>query len=494
MNKSAHTFRVAYLAAKAARGCLLCGVLGLAMVQLAACAKKAPPADVGAKIISSTPDRDRAAFNASEQQLLPVQWSVIEKRGPKPAWDQLGIGKENYAGLSNSQPTTQPTGRESDPPVVIQHIVSTVPATQPTTQPVTVITQNLISEEGLPIQTVDMPDGKIKVIWTLRNYGGSSVTSARDPSTSRRTVTLAPADLVPLVTVLQQQVGASGTVVPLPRENTIVVTCDRAQKPSVVAMLASLDVPPRQVQISARIFEVSRDFDLQQGAQVVAKRVRPDNAQEVISTFNSQRAADSAATGAPFQGSVVTLFKTFEDHGISMEASFQILADAGMVKEVSSPRMTVAAGQTGYMLAGQELPIQTATVANGVVQTATQYKPVGVQLYITPQAVGRNRVKLHTISIVSSVSGFAPLPTLAGGTRLNGMINPVIESREAETAVTIEDGSTLVISGLQMVRTATREEKVPGLGDIPVLGWLFKNHRSQQQMTDLYFFVTPSLL
>ena len=67
-------------------------------------------------------------------------------------------------------------------------------------------------------------------------------------------------------------------------------------------------------------------------------------------------------------------------------------------------------------------------------------------------------------------------------------------TREAETAVTIDDCSTLVISGLRMSRTTTRENKVPGLGDLPLLGWLFKNHRSQQQLTDLYFFVTPTLL
>jgi type II secretory pathway component GspD/PulD (secretin) len=117
-----------------------------------------------------------------------------------------------------------------------------------------------------------------------------------------------------------------------------------------------------------------------------------------------------------------------------------------------------------------------------------------VQLYITPQAVGPNRVKLHAISIVSAVSGFTPVPTLNGNNPVQTLINPVIESREAETAVTIDDGDTLVISGLRMIRTTTRENKVPGLGDIPVLGWLFKNHRSQQQMTDLYFFVTPTLL
>jgi len=49
-------------------------------------------------------------------------------------------------------------------------------------------------------------------------------------------------------------------------------------------------------------------------------------------------------------------------------------------------------------------------------------------------------------------------------------------------------------SGLRAVRTTTRENKIPGLGDLPVLGWMFKNHRSQQEMTDLYFFITPEML
>ncbi|HWP40454.1 MAG TPA: hypothetical protein VNL70_05965, partial [Tepidisphaeraceae bacterium] len=66
--------------------------------------------------------------------------------------------------------------------------------------------------------------------------------------------------------------------------------------------------------------------------------------------------------------------------------------------------------------------------------------------------------------------------------------------REAETAVTVEDRDTLVISGLRMIRNTTRQNKVPGLGDIPLIGWMFKNHRTQQQVTDLYFFVTPTLL
>jgi len=74
------------------------------------------------------------------------------------------------------------------------------------------------------------------------------------------------------------------------------------------------------------------------------------------------------------------------------------------------------------------------------------------------------------------------------------MVNPIFNSREAETSVIVPDGSTLVIGGLRMVRQISRERKIPGLGDIRFLEWLFKSHRSQRQMTDLFFFITPSII
>lgn len=473
----------------------------LAVLGLSGCVEKVPNAthytqsDMP-KVVSGNPDRDSSALAESESQMDAVKWTVIERKGPRPIrqlkGDQtvdVGTGGRNYAsGVPELKiitvPTTQP--------------VAVAPSTQPTTQPAVTHEvrplQVCLNESELPVRVIELQDGKLRIIWTLRNYGGAQVTSARDATTSRRTVAVAPPDLTPLVAVVQQHVGPAGTVLPLARENTVVVTCDKFQRVGVLELLNSLDVPPRQVEIAAKIFEVSHDFDFQTGANILAKRIGADNSQSVLNLFQSQRALDAGAGGEPFQGSVITLMKTFEKAGISVDAQFQILADEGLIKVVSSPRMTVASGQTGYLLAGQELPVQTPSYVNSLLQMGTQYKPVGVQLYITPQAVGPDRVKLHTISIVSSIMGFAPVPTITGKNPDRFFTNPIIESREAETAVTVQDGDTLVISGLRMVRNTTRENKVPGLGDVPVLGWLFKSHRSQQQMTDLYFFVTPTLL
>ena len=131
---------------------------------------------------------------------------------------------------------------------------------------------------------------------------------------------------------------------------------------------------------------------------MLAKHVGTDNSQTGLSLFDTQRAPSTPLPASRrSRGSVISLMKTFEGAGVSIDTSFQLLADAGLIRVVSSPRMTVTAGQTGYMLAGQELPIQTAAFANNVLQTTTSYKPVGVQLYITPQAISPDRVKLHVV-------------------------------------------------------------------------------------------------
>jgi type II secretory pathway component GspD/PulD (secretin) len=462
-----------------------CVALVVLMSVLTACQKKAAPEQgeerlvpIGAEgemqpmVLSSKPAIDTAAYNEADRQLTPADYELMEKLGPKPLWERIGDKKR-------TPPPADERG-DADTSEALRPVRSR-PAAEP------------IAEEDLPVDIVDLPNGKIRMIWILRNYGGTNISFKPNGSTARREMNMTPPDLAPLVAVIGQHIGDPASVIPLPKENTLVITCAAEMRESVLDLLAKLDVPKRQVEITAKIFEVSHDFDFQQGAQLLLDRIAAGDSQQLASTFSTPRFLEAMSKNTQFQGSVVSLMRVFQDAGINVEASFQLLAETGMIKVVSSPRMTVAAGETGYMLAGQELPIQSATMANNVLQTATTYKPVGVQLYITPQAVGEERVKLHTISIVSSVSGFTQLPTLTGSATQT-LINPIIDSREAETSVTIDNGQTLVISGLRMIRTITRENKVPGLGDIPVLGWMFKNHRSQQQMTDLYFFLTPTLL
>ena len=116
------------------------------------------------------------------------------------------------------------------------------------------------------------------------------------------------------------------------------------------------------------MFEVSHDFDFQYGAQLLLNRLASDNSQTVISSFSTKNFADAvastAAGAAVGDGSVLRLLKVFQGAGISLDGTFQLMAETGLINVVAAPRMTVAAGQTGYMLAGQELPIQSVAIIN----------------------------------------------------------------------------------------------------------------------------------
>lgn len=421
-------------------------------------------------VISSRPGRDGLAIAAANDLLSDADWRILEKLGPRPVWDRIeGIRKRVEVEHGDGEANASRKASTAYAPV---------------------------DESTMPVTVMPAGEGTVRLFWVLRNHGGSAVASNRDAQTNRRSVSLTAPDLKPLVAIIQQQLGDKGTCAALPAENTLVITCPETDKSSVLQTLNQLDATPRQVEITAKIFEVSQDFDFQQGTELVLSHLAGDGSQSLASTFSAKRFLDSVTAGdsLPTQGSVLKLVQAFDNAGVSIDISFQLLAESGLIQVVSAPRMTVAVGQTGYMLAGQELPIQSANILKGVLQTSTQYKPVGVQLYITPQAASESHIKLHAISIVSAISGFTPLPTMDGGGFTEGLINPVIDSREAETSVTVGAGDTLVISGLRMVRSTVRENKIPWLGDLPGLEWMFKNHRTQQQITDLYFFVTPHLL
>ena len=419
-------------------------------------------------VFSGSPSRDAAAHGASLDVLTEHDWKVLEKIAPKPIWERLAEARRMF--LDQGKTTAPPREARPDPLGDAMKLALDVPATR-------------------------LPDGQIQMYYPLRHYGGVGVVTAAQGGTDRRTVTLAPANLAPLLAIVTAQLAGKGTVAALPEENTLVITCAPEMQQSVLTLLAGIDVPPRQVEITAKIFEVKHDFDFQIGAETLLQHMGSSNTTSAMGTFNPVDFLSSIGTASGFQGGVLRLLQVFEKSGITIDTTLQMLADTELIKMVASPRMTVTAGRTGYVLAGQELPIQDARIANEqIITEKTTYKPVGVQLYITPQVIGPETVKLHVVTAVSAVAGFSELSSMTQTEAGQGLLNPVLDSREAETFVTVDNESTLVIGGLRMIRTITRERKMPGLGDIPLVEWFFKSHRSQNHVSDLYFFLTPHVI
>ena len=477
-------------------------------------------------IISGTVRSDTSAFNRSQQLLTRAGWKVQTQNGPQSVWKKWNTplykrskqaetqGSTEMHALppdqsqrtsGNGEKATSTDGKNrSRKPIggganeknaekskskageSIQRLVP-VGAKIASLRP---------GGKALPVTVVKLLDHRVILIWKLRNYGGPTVSVQPDgvSGLAGHQVNRKPTDLSPLVSVIQYQLGTQGNVQALPHQNTLVITCPASRLRFMENLLNKLDVPQPQVELTAEIFEVDNNFDYQQGAKVLLQHISNGNAQSVLSTFDTQQLLQSVAQRTTYQGSLIGMLQQFQSAGVSLNVSVQLLAKSGLLKIIASPRLMVAAGQDGYMLAGEEFPVQSLTVTNNVVTISTQYKPVGTQLYITPQTIGLHRVKLHIVSEVSSISGFTPMAHLSTSKSTTGLVNPVIKLREAQTDVSVKKGDTLVISGLRKVRTFTRKNEIPVLGDIPLLGNLFKSMRSQQQLTDLYFFITPHLI
>ena len=444
------------------------------------------PKDVP-NVISGSPNADRAALEDSEAVLSDADWKTLEEISPAAIWERIGVQRKRR----QVQEMDQEAVKEAALPEID---VADVSPDEP---------ESVISETS-PIEldnmtVTELADGRLRVVYTLQNHGGVEAKPAAGKDMERRTINVTRTDLAPFVNIINQNLGDKGACTALPNGTAVVITCPKENREIVLHLLRDFDQPASQVEIAARIFEVSHDFDFQFGSRTVLEHITSDGGQNLASTFDTKAFLDGLSNpgvgDTAYQGSAMQVFQVFKGAGISVDITFQALVDAGMVKEVASPRMTVIAGHTGSMIAGKEIPINSARLANdNLISEVTTYKPVGVQLYVTPQSISENSVKLHVLTVVSSVAGFDPRQSLMGQDSLQNIVNPIFNTREAQTSVTVPDGTTLVVGGLRMVRQIQRERKIPGLGDIWGLEWLFKSHRSQRNISDLYFFITPNIV
>lgn len=159
----------------------------------------------------------------------------------------------------------------------------------------------------------------------------------------------------------------------------------------------------------------------------------------------------------------------------------QVLAGEGRI--VSRPRIAAQSGATAKIITGDALPILTSIALSGVnaVSQQVQYVNVGVTLQIAPRVSSDGFVTSQIYCVVSSVTGFS-----------QGY--PTISQREAETSASVRDGETFVIGGLTQENTLTTTSRVPLLGDVPVLGNLFRVNRSTRSKTELYIIITPRIV
>jgi pilus assembly protein CpaC len=170
--------------------------------------------------------------------------------------------------------------------------------------------------------------------------------------------------------------------------------------------------------------------------------------------------------------------------GLDILSTLDLNEASGMVKTLAEPTLVALSGETASFLAGGEFPIPTAQGING---TSVEFKEYGVSLAFTPVVLEGGRISMRVRPEVSELSS-------AGSIKLNGFEVPSLTTRRAETTVELGSGQSFMIGGLLSNTGNNSVEKAPFLGDIPILGALFRSNGFRRNETELVIVVTPYLV
>ena len=285
-----------------------------------------------------------------------------------------------------------------------------------------------------------------------------------------------------------------GTLLAEPRTNQLFISDVPTQVEKIQSVIAKLDIPVRQVLIEARIVEADDQFGKSLGVRLGGGFATPVSLQGRPLTAAAGTVVNPAAAGVVGGNMVnlpagqagqtlnvpasmaVSLFNAAADQFLNLEIS--ALEADGKGKIVSSPRVVTADQTKALIEQGTELPYQLATASGA---TAVSFRKANLKLEVTPQITPDGSIILDVDVNKDSVGQITP----AGY---------AINTKHVKTQVLVDNGGTVVIGGIFEQADKDDEARVPGLGDIPVLGWLFKNQQQVTRKTEMLVFITPRLI
>ena len=273
-----------------------------------------------------------------------------------------------------------------------------------------------------------------------------------------------------------------GVVVVNERTNTLIIRelTDRIE--GLMALIDTLDTPTPQVVIEARIVETTRDFSERLGVNWGFSSVMDaEHGNDTGLDFPNEIGVEGRANYAVASPSFLSF--TFADILNTFNLDFQLTAaeSEGLVKIISTPKITAQNNQSANIQSGVQLPVQT--VANNT--TTVQYIDVTLSLDVTPQITAEGTIMLDV-----SIAKREP----AVGLAVSGGQNAPITTRDAQTKVLVRDGGTTVIGGIYQINDQSSNNRVPALSKIPILGALFRSREITTRHDELLIFITPRIM
>jgi type IV pilus assembly protein PilQ len=287
------------------------------------------------------------------------------------------------------------------------------------------------------------------------------------------------------------------------RTNTLLITDTADRIVEVQKLVMELDYAVRQVQIESRIVIANSDFAHElgvrfgvtylhdgsnvgviaadgQAADTINPRINPrDDGLLDIPSYPNRYQVNMPAT----EGNVASLGMSFLTSDIILDLELSALETDGEGEVISTPRVITANQAEAFIQQGVEIPYEESTSSGA---TAIAFKEAVLELRATPLITPDNRIQLD-LEIKQDTVGEI-FETARGGSV------PSIDTRELNTTVLVANGDTVVLGGIFQDEKRANEEKVPWLGDIPVVGVLFRHRRNETKKRELLIFVTPTIV
>ena len=303
--------------------------------------------------------------------------------------------------------------------------------------------------------------------------------------------------------------------------NSLIISAIRQDLEEMLPIIEKIDKPTHQILIKANIVEATKDTARNLGVQwggMYGRRVGRDTLYVTPGGTTAGTATGAAGTTgvgpySPFAGAYTPTAEgdkgiAGQGYGVNMPAAaigtavpgslglifgtiggnvlelqLSALQQDNKINILSSPSITTLDNQTAYTENGERVPyVSTATSTTGITQDV-KFEDAVLRLEIKPHVIGEKNLKMDILVKKNEVDN----------TR-NVLGNPYIIKKETKTTLIVQDGETIVISGLTKQRTGGTESGIPGLKSIPGLGWLFKTLGTSESMEEVLIFITPTIL
>lgn len=324
------------------------------------------------------------------------------------------------------------------------------------------------------IQVVYLQHARAKELASVLSNLGKQQTSAKGPQKA-------------------PSISKNVRIMPDEETNALIITASRSEFKVLDNVIKKLDIPRRMVYLEALILEVDMDSQFDVGVKWIGAGSFSDDTGAVLGGWGGETgfalgdAVGSDSNAAIAQGFALGVLKQgIEIGGITfpnIAAILKAYKTNSSINVIATPQILTTDNKKAEINVGENVPyIESQNTTNSEQDYTTyNYKDVSTKLTITPQINQANTLRLEINTEVVKIKGEQTL-------------TPTTYKRTADTTVLVRDGDTIVIGGIIGHDASETEWKVPLLGDIPLLGWLFKTHSTTHRKTNMFIFITPHIV